>query len=342
MTRLRRTLGRRASSRLPGRRLAWATPAAAHAAVTASSPAQGQHLAKVPHAVTINFDQPVQPDDGGLVVLNSSGQRYRWLGAPGPGHTCRPRCRRRSAPGAYVSDYTVTSVDGHVVSGGIVFLVGHVKAGAITALARPQDVADELGRRLRPVPRLPRRPGGVRAGLLPGLHPAGRERAAPAAAVDLRGHRARPRGHGRDRWRAVGPDRRRPVSVDALEHRHGVLRRQVRRAVRRTTGGAGGLLGLAATSQDDQPPVRRLLRPARGRRRLRPLRSCPRLARALAQYSGRHRARGLRRHVGRRTGRARDGAAHAGPGRRAWPASSPATAPASRRWVRRHHSSARA
>ena len=40
--------------------------------------------------------------------------------------------------GAYVSDYTVTSVDGHVVSGGIVFLVGHVKAGAITALARPR------------------------------------------------------------------------------------------------------------------------------------------------------------------------------------------------------------
>ena len=41
-------------------------------------------------------------------------------------------------PGAYVSDYTVTSVDGHVVSGGIVFLVGHVKAGAITTLARPR------------------------------------------------------------------------------------------------------------------------------------------------------------------------------------------------------------
>ena len=50
----------------------WATPAAAHAAVTASSPAQGAHLAHIPHTVTINFDQPVQPDDGGLVVLNSA------------------------------------------------------------------------------------------------------------------------------------------------------------------------------------------------------------------------------------------------------------------------------
>ena len=37
-----------------------------------------------------------------------------------------------------MTDYTVTSVDGHVVSGGIVFLVGSVHAGSIAALARPR------------------------------------------------------------------------------------------------------------------------------------------------------------------------------------------------------------
>ncbi len=37
-----------------------------------------------------------------------------------------------------MTDYTVTSVDGHVVSGGIVFLVGNVHAGSIAALARPR------------------------------------------------------------------------------------------------------------------------------------------------------------------------------------------------------------
>ncbi len=119
--------------------VAWATPAAAHAAVTASSPAQGAHLAKIPHTVTINFDQPVRPDDGGLVVLNSSGQQVQVAsGHPSPG-TLSATLPTSLGSGAYVSDYTVTSVDGHVVSGGIVFLVGHVKAGAISVLStRPK------------------------------------------------------------------------------------------------------------------------------------------------------------------------------------------------------------
>src|SRR5277367_4036681 len=52
----------------------WAAPAGAHAAVVSSSPAQGQRVAHPPSAVTIVFDQPVKPDDGGVVVLNSSGQ----------------------------------------------------------------------------------------------------------------------------------------------------------------------------------------------------------------------------------------------------------------------------
>jgi copper transport protein len=116
----------------------WATPAAAHAAVTASSPAQGAHLAKIPHTVTINFDQPVQPDDGGLIILNSTGQQVQVSsGHPSPA-TLSATLPASLGSGAYVSDYTVTSVDGHVVSGGIVFLVGHVQAGSIAALARPR------------------------------------------------------------------------------------------------------------------------------------------------------------------------------------------------------------
>ncbi|HEX4434497.1 MAG TPA: copper resistance protein CopC, partial [Acidimicrobiales bacterium] len=117
----------------------WATPAAAHAAVTASSPAQGAHLAKIPHTVTINFDQPVKPDAGGLIVLDSSGQQVQVAsGHPSPA-TLSATLPASLGSGAYVSDYTVTSVDGHVVSGGVVFLVGHVKAGALSALsARPR------------------------------------------------------------------------------------------------------------------------------------------------------------------------------------------------------------
>jgi copper transport protein len=88
--------------------------------------------------VTIVFDQPVRPDAGGLVVLDSGGQRVQI----GSGHPS-PAVLTATLPsslgqGAYVSNYTVTSVDGHVVSGGIVFLVGNVKAGAISGLTRPQ------------------------------------------------------------------------------------------------------------------------------------------------------------------------------------------------------------
>ena len=116
----------------------WAAPAAAHAAVTASSPAQGAHLARVPHTVTVDFDQPVRPDNGGLVVLDSSGRQVQVAsGHPAPG-TLQAVLPASLGAGAYVTDYTVTSVDGHVVSGGIVFLVGNVRAGSVAALARPR------------------------------------------------------------------------------------------------------------------------------------------------------------------------------------------------------------
>jgi copper transport protein len=118
--------------------VAWATPAFAHAAVLSSTPSQGAHLQHVPHTVTISFDQPVRPDAGGLVVLDSGGQRVEI----GSGHPS-PAVLTATLPsslgqGAYVANYTVTSVDGHVVSGGIVFLVGNVKAGAISGLTRPR------------------------------------------------------------------------------------------------------------------------------------------------------------------------------------------------------------
>lgn len=117
--------------------LGWAVPASAHAAVVSSSPAQGQHLKAPPPQVTVVFDQPVQPDDGGLVVLDSVGQQVQVTSSHPAPNTLRATLPASLTSGAYVSNYTVTSVDGHVVSGGIVFLVGGVKAGAIAAVARP-------------------------------------------------------------------------------------------------------------------------------------------------------------------------------------------------------------
>ena len=132
--------------------LGWAAPAAAHAAVVSSSPGQGQHLQTTPHDVTVVFDQPVQPDNGGLVVLDSGGQPVQVSSSHPAPDTIEATLPASLGSGAYVSNYTVTSVDGHIVSGGIVFLVGNAKAGALTSVVRPRTTVtnwvDDFGQGL--------------------------------------------------------------------------------------------------------------------------------------------------------------------------------------------------
>ena len=122
----------------------------AQAAVVSSSPAPNQHLQHAPAQVSILFDQPVIPEAGGLAVLNSSGASV----LSGPGQHPRPNTLTASLDGnlpdgAYVANYTVTSVDGHIVNGAVVFLVGHATAGSIGQLVRQQstpiDVVDKFG-----------------------------------------------------------------------------------------------------------------------------------------------------------------------------------------------------
>src|SRR6516164_9455991 len=115
----------------------WAAPAGAHAAVVSSSPTQGQHLAHAPHTVTVVFDQPVQPNAGGLIVLDSTGQQVQVSSAHPSPPVLRATLPGSLPDGAYVANYTVTSVDGHIVSGAIVFLSGKVAVGVVAHLARP-------------------------------------------------------------------------------------------------------------------------------------------------------------------------------------------------------------
>ena len=124
-----------------------ANPAGAHAAVLSSFPSQGAHVARAPTSVTVVFDQPVQPDNGGLVVLDSGASKVSLASLHPRPDELVARLPGSLANGAFVANYTVTSVDGHVVSGGIVFLVGHASVGQIAQLTRstpagPQDVSD--------------------------------------------------------------------------------------------------------------------------------------------------------------------------------------------------------
>ncbi len=141
--------------------------------------------------------------------------------------------------GAYVSNYTVTSVDGHVVSGGIVFLAGNVKAGSITVLARPKTTltnwVDDFGQFLVYLGVLVA--GGLAFFVAFVLRGGAEERR--LRRVDLRRGGGRRRRDGGDRRRAVGADWGRGGLDRALEHRAAVLRRQVRPAVRRPARGAG-------------------------------------------------------------------------------------------------------
>jgi copper transport protein len=126
--------------------VAVAAPASAHATLLTSSPTSGQHLAAPPAAVTLHFDQRVVPTGTGLSVLNSSGDvvSTKHVGQPDPNTLVIP-LRRGLPDGAYVADYTVLSTDGHIVSGGVVFLVGAASPGRIGALAhRSTTGADDL------------------------------------------------------------------------------------------------------------------------------------------------------------------------------------------------------
>ena len=117
--------------------LGWAGVASAHAAVVSSSPASGAHLRRAPTSVTVVFDQPVKPDNGGLIVLASTGSEVTRGAAAHPSpDTLQVGLPGNLGNGAFVANYTVTSVDGHVVSGGIVFLVGRASPGDINQLAR--------------------------------------------------------------------------------------------------------------------------------------------------------------------------------------------------------------
>ena len=75
------------------------------------------------------------PTGGGISVLDSSGKQVSSGRASQPAPTTLEVSLRSGLPdGAYVADYTVTSVDGHIVSGGVVFLVGNASPGRIGSL----------------------------------------------------------------------------------------------------------------------------------------------------------------------------------------------------------------
>jgi copper transport protein len=118
-----------------------AGPASAHAVLSTSTPAEGERLPQAPSSVALTFTEPVSLGLGGVSVLNSDGTRVDAGQAEQPAPN---RVRADVTPGlpegTYLISYRVTSTDGHVVSGGIVFAIGdQLDTGAVAGLSAATD-----------------------------------------------------------------------------------------------------------------------------------------------------------------------------------------------------------
>ncbi|MGP2439201.1 copper resistance CopC/CopD family protein [Streptomyces sp. JW3] len=122
-----------------------AGPASAHAALTATDPADGTVLERAPRHLTLTFSESVGLRDDSFRVLGPDGHRVR-VGAAGRAddrsETARvsfPRPDRLGA-GTYTVAWRVVSADSHPVSGAFTFSVGRPSATA----ADPGPAEDPL------------------------------------------------------------------------------------------------------------------------------------------------------------------------------------------------------
>lgn len=117
-----------------------AAPAAAsaHARLEATSPERGATIARQPAKVVFRFDEPVEASFGAVRAFDFRGARVddgRLVRPGGDQRVAGTALRSGLADGTYTATYRVISADGHPVSGGFTFNIGH--AGA----APSKDVA---------------------------------------------------------------------------------------------------------------------------------------------------------------------------------------------------------
>ena len=99
----------------------WAAPAAAHAALQSTDPADRQVLRLAPATVTLTFNEPVTPI--AVQVLDGSGRVVTREAASADGRL-QIRLPSGLADGSYLVSWRVTSLDSHPVAGSLVFAVG--------------------------------------------------------------------------------------------------------------------------------------------------------------------------------------------------------------------------
>jgi copper transport protein len=113
---------------LVGALLALATgPAAAHASLVETVPADGQTLDRIPEQIALTFNDPVTVAAGAVRIYDSTGERVDDGASQVPDgapETVTVPLAGDLAEGTYVVTWRVTSADGHPVRGAFTFSVG--------------------------------------------------------------------------------------------------------------------------------------------------------------------------------------------------------------------------
>jgi methionine-rich copper-binding protein CopC len=137
--------------------LAPGTPAWAHAQLVATDPAPGAILTASPAAVTLTFNEQLNPDFTTIVVSDAAGQRIPASDPAVAAAAGTVTLSRTLANGPHTVAYRVVSVDGHSVQGSYAFTVAdpaRPPASAAPAAAAPGRGAPAFAG-----------PGGVLAGV---------------------------------------------------------------------------------------------------------------------------------------------------------------------------------
>lgn len=108
-------------------------PAAAHASLESSDPADGAVLDEAPDQVSFTFSESVRVSTGGLRVVDQRGDRVDTGAVSSSGPTASVPLEADLPDGVYTAAYRIISADGHPVRGGMVFQVGEdVDAPAVS------------------------------------------------------------------------------------------------------------------------------------------------------------------------------------------------------------------
>ncbi|MEV2240682.1 copper resistance protein CopC [Micromonospora sp. NPDC049891] len=121
-----------------------AAPAAAHAVLLGTDPADGAVLATVPSEVTLTFNEPVTVRPDGVRLLDAAGDELS-TESRSVDTTVVLTVPPDLAGGTYIVAFRVISADSHPVSGGFSFAVGAPSSAAVVVPeSRPSRALDVL------------------------------------------------------------------------------------------------------------------------------------------------------------------------------------------------------